>query len=566
MSEKLRKYLAYYQRVLKDEPENLEARLRLAAIFRQMGRDSHAVAEYVTASKLLAAEGLPLEAIAACKAVLELEPNHSEVQFFLARLFAQVPDATGESLRVARPLDPMVARQTPARAMPSSAITSKGGAPLDDQTPITLDKLKPGEATKRRVVPDGDIDEVEPETLDSLAAEETSPLDLDADNDDSTTSPLPREDLHVLDEYSDVDEGELLDTTTRPVRPLDPNKIKVLLEGDDVEEFEVNVFDMESLELSDSDVEFEFLENFEGEVGEFTASEISESIPAVFRVNRESLPKIPLLSELPAEAFAGLLPLMDLQKVPAGQVILSPGHDSRTLYIIVRGEIVVTREFDDATVELARMQEGEFFGEFRLLTGRSGAASVLALSDCELLAIHENVVTELGDRHPEVWDALWDFYYQRMLNNLLAGSAIFRPLGAEGREAIARKFELQEVVADEAFIHEGDACRHLHLIVNGEVVVERQIGSERKELLTLREGEFFGLASCLNDEPYLADVRAVRDTTILRLPSEDFRELADSNEEVDSAVQLAIMSRRELNSAFVSGVTAYAEYGVAKVE
>ena len=102
-SEKLRKYLAYYQRVLKAEPENIEARLRLAAIFREMGKEAHAVEEYVAASKLLAKEGLPLEAIAACKAVLELEPNHTEIQYFLARLFAQVPDAMGNSARVARP-------------------------------------------------------------------------------------------------------------------------------------------------------------------------------------------------------------------------------------------------------------------------------------------------------------------------------------------------------------------------------------------------------------------------------------------------------------------------------
>ncbi len=103
-SQNLKKYLAYYQKTIRDEPENIEARLRLASLFKEIGQRSHAIEEYVTASKLLASQGLPLEAIAACKAVLELDPNHTEIKFFLARLFAQAPEVSGEAARVARPV------------------------------------------------------------------------------------------------------------------------------------------------------------------------------------------------------------------------------------------------------------------------------------------------------------------------------------------------------------------------------------------------------------------------------------------------------------------------------
>src|SRR5699024_10299910 len=49
-------------------------------------------------------QGLALEAIAACKAILELDPKHTETQLFLARMYARVPDAGGASARIARPL------------------------------------------------------------------------------------------------------------------------------------------------------------------------------------------------------------------------------------------------------------------------------------------------------------------------------------------------------------------------------------------------------------------------------------------------------------------------------
>jgi hypothetical protein len=50
------------------------------------------------------------------------------------------------------------------------------------------------------------------------------------------------------------------------------------------------------------------------------------------------------------------------------------------------------------------------------------------------------------------------------------------------------------------------------------------------------------------------------------LPSDEFRRVTDRQPEVAKAVERAIMSRRELNDAFMSGITAYAELGVAKFD
>ena len=574
MSQKLRKYLAYYQKVLSADPENIEARLRLAAIFRELGRTEHAVAEYVTASKLLAKEGLPLEAIAACKAVLELSPDHSEIQYFLARLFAQVPDAMSRSSRIAKPVNKMVLRQTPAPANP------------DVLEPIELSDPIEGPSSAWQHEKPTKTGWVE----DTLASDPTTPfvdddddegtVDLDPDDDD--TSPL---DSDLIPKFDDItremeplnpDEltppqqptPQLLVRSTRPVKPLTRPPDDPLKRGPTFETFEVNVFDMESLGLGDesSEIDVSFLDAFEGEVGEFAADEVSETYPAIFRVNRDDLPEIPLLSKLPAHVFMRLLGVIDVQRIPTGTTILQPDHSSRTLFIIVRGAARVTRLVAGEQVELAKMGEGEFFGEFMLLTGRTGSATVRATTDCELLAIHESVIHDIADEYPVLWDELWDFYYARMLNNLLASSDIFRPLDPDTRRELAQRFEMQEVVTDQIFLREGDACRDLYLVLSGEVTAERRTSGGVQKLATIREGEFFGVASSLNDDPYLADVRAERDTMLLTLPSEEFRQITESNAEVLKAVELAIMSRRAMNPTFTSGITEYAAHGVAKFD
>lgn len=568
MSEKLRKYLAYYQKVLSSEPDNIEARLRLAAIFRELGRTEHAVAEYVTASKLLAKEGLPLEAIAACKAVLELEPNHSEIQYFLARLFAQVPDAMSRTSRVAKPLDSMVLRQTPAAnpAVPE---------------PIELTDPKEG--------PNAEWKQSH-ERYEGLSSDPTTPFSDDSEaGADDDTSPLNSDLIpdELLDNYDpevtremdpvnpdeltppELPTPELLQRSTRPVKPLrrpdEGARRGPLFET--FETFEVNVFDMESLGLDESsEIDISFLDAFDGEVGEFAADEVSETYPAVYRVSRDDLPEIPLLSRLPAHVFMRLLGVIDVQRVPVGTKILEPNHSSRTLFIVVRGVARVTRNVDGEEVELATMREGEFFGEFVLLTGRTGSATVRAQTDCELLAIHEAVVNDIADEYPVIWDVLWDFYYARMLNNLLASSDIFRPLDVETRRELAKEFAMQEVVADQIFLREGDPCHHLYLVLSGEVSAERRISGGIQQLATMREGEFFGVASSLNDDPYLADLRAERDTMLLTLPSTEFRRVTNANPGVLKAVELVISSRRALNPMFTSGITDYAAHGVAKFD
>jgi hypothetical protein len=148
-SKKLRKYLVFYQKTLREQPDNIEARLRLAAVYRDMGREANAIEEFGTASRLLARQGLALEAIAACKAILELDPRHTETQLFLARLYARVPDPNEQSARIARPLQQLPGaarsqtRREPLRRRESSQNFSQNVRQIPAQ-PLDLGAPKQG--------------------------------------------------------------------------------------------------------------------------------------------------------------------------------------------------------------------------------------------------------------------------------------------------------------------------------------------------------------------------------------------------------------------------------------
>ncbi len=68
---------------------------------------------------------------------------------------------------------------------------------------------------------------------------------------------------------------------------------------------------------------------------------------------------------------------------PAGEFIVRQGQIGNGLYIIVSGSARVIR----GSAEIARLGEGEFFGELSVIDQRPRMASVEAAEDCRLLAV-----------------------------------------------------------------------------------------------------------------------------------------------------------------------------------
>lgn len=572
-SEKLRKYLAYYQKVLRDDPENIEARLRLAAIFREMGRKNHAVEEYSTASKLLARDGLPLEAIAACKAVLELDPTHTESQFFLARLYAHVP---ASAARIAQPVaGPLVAQQA-TTAVPRSTQDFEDDA-LDSVVSM-IDLVQPKSSVTKTVDVletvwnrqhdhteagheareglDEATDSMDFETQDITGRIEGEDLTvelarIERDPDLYKTVDLQPDD--ILAEYDMVRERQ--DTLQIPRRVTQ----SIIAANEPTETISLGVFDMDSLELGDEDFDLPDLDDIE-----ISDSDISErpAEPSVVNVSRHGLPEIPLFSRLSQAAFMNIVNAIEFRRFKPRDVILAPDDSSRSLFVIVHGLTRVWRSVDGHEIDLAHMGPGEFFGEFRLLTGRDGMATVSAQTHVEVFELSESEIANIAESTPEIWDVLWDFYYKRMLNNLLASHTLFRALDEEQRTALAGAFMQIEVLQNEYLLRTGDVCKNLYLLMNGEIVVEHDLGGITETLAEMREGEFFGVASTLGESPYPADVRAVRDTIVFALPSEYFRRIVDDHIEVAREVQIEMRKRRALNNQFTSGVITYAELGI----
>jgi CRP-like cAMP-binding protein len=240
----------------------------------------------------------------------------------------------------------------------------------------------------------------------------------------------------------------------------------------------------------------------------------------------DRLPPIPLFSELRAEAFRALLPALVLRRVAAGEVILAEGEPGQSFFVIARGEVSVARALaQGGETVLATLHEGAIFGEMALVSAAPRSATVRAVADTDLLEFDRAALSALSRDVATLAAALDKFTRERLLNNLLQTSPLFRPLDRTQRMDLVRRFTAHDVMAGVQIVAEGQPGRGLFVLLAGEVDVSKVDGDSKVLLATLKPGDVFGELSLLNDEPASATVTAARQSTVLFLAKDIFARL-----------------------------------------
>ncbi|MGV3624428.1 MAG: cyclic nucleotide-binding domain-containing protein [Archangium sp.] len=273
-----------------------------------------------------------------------------------------------------------------------------------------------------------------------------------------------------------------------------------------------------------------------------TGEEIME---APEEIRPGALPKIPLFSDLPEDAFIALFEKCPLLRFEEGQLVFEQGDKADAFYVICGGAVRVFRMEGENRRDLATLEEGSFFGEMALLSEAPRSASVEAAGeDVQVLSISAEILTELSAAHPSVSTALKKFCRQRMLSNLMNSAALFAPFNRNDRRDLVQKFRARDVKRGDVLVKQGQASDGLYVVLSGEVEIE----AAGAKIATLKEGQLFGEMSLLTRSPASATVRATRHTSLLRLPKQDFDSLILSHPQVLEHVAELIDERQKADA------------------
>lgn len=114
------------------------------------------------------------------------------------------------------------------------------------------------------------------------------------------------------------------------------------------------------------------------------------------------LEKVSLFVRVPQDYLTQLEKLSTMRRYAKNTVLVTEGDESTHLYVIHKGtaSAYLTNE-DGRQVNLNYMHDGEYFGELSLLDGKPRSASVMTITDCEILLLPRAAVLELMQKHPE---------------------------------------------------------------------------------------------------------------------------------------------------------------------
>jgi tetratricopeptide (TPR) repeat protein len=128
------------------------------------------------------------------------------------------------------------------------------------------------------------------------------------------------------------------------------------------------------------------------------------------------VPASPFFEVLQEDERAALVKEMELEEHQEGDVIISEGETGSSMYIIARGEVkVYTRGSGKSggSVYLAKLGEGDFFGEVSVLTGKPRTATITASQVTTLLRLDKEKLDNALAKYPGIRKVLDDFYKKR---------------------------------------------------------------------------------------------------------------------------------------------------------
>lgn len=422
--------LKTYLSILEKSPNNLNIRLKLGELYTKLGDTQAAIQEYTTAAVQYADEGYLVKAIAVNKIIVRLDPSRKEALDRLSDLYFQRGVAA----------DPLVEQYRESLKQPAETAG-------EIEIP-TIDKT---EETTHPYIPDTQAFRHKDQGPDLSPYWSQAPLFAN----------LSEENRQWLQKHSNLHTfaaGERIIEET-----CEPETLFVLLKGTakiytkDKENQETLLDHLKPGSFFGGMSLFEPVRQTHPAGGECTFSVVTESeclfletakpmLATLVKKDPEfsdallmeyykrktsdiTLARVPLFSHLdPIERrkIAEHLTPLNIRK---GATIITEGEIGDSMYIIKSGQVGVYTTLmeddgisviktDQERLHLATLQEGDFFGEQALITHEPRSATIIALTDVQLLKFTKQDLSVVVKHHPRVGALLKKYHQQRISDTL----------------------------------------------------------------------------------------------------------------------------------------------------
>ncbi len=417
--------LKNYQQILEQDPNNLNVRLKLAELYAKFGDKKTAIQEYTTAAVQYADDGYLVKAIAVNKIIVRLEPSREEALERLSNLYFQRGIVA----------DPLVQSYREAQQKTQAEIEEISGNELIREEEERIE-LTAGQEQDVRL--QSYFDQIP--LLTTLSDENQQWLrkhsqihTFKADDYIISQESDEQQSLFILLNgeaklYTKDKEGHdtLLDTITAG-RFFGCLTLFAPMRQDLAASSESNlsvIAECESLVLEIPKPILASLIKREPELSESLLMEYYKR-----KTSDAALARVPLFSHLDPVERRKIAEHLVPVHIRKGVTIITEGEIGEEMYVIKSGQVgvyttlmeeqgVSVIKTDQERLHLATLQEGDFFGEQALITHEPRSATIVALSDVQLLKFTKDALSTVVKDHPRVGTLLKKYHQQRISDTL----------------------------------------------------------------------------------------------------------------------------------------------------
>ncbi|MDX2087371.1 MAG: cyclic nucleotide-binding domain-containing protein [Kofleriaceae bacterium] len=497
---KHKKALAAYLELERLEARDAQWAKRAGETYRRLGNMKNAIEAFERSVDRYAQNGFLVQAIAVCKIILQMDPQHAGTLGRLARMNEQVGQGPTRAQGYADN-NPALQGDPRVVALRQGTTGAHAAIPGTRPPPFAPQQLEPIRERKKLTTPPP----IAPLFEIATARTKSKPINLPpgaaleeitlAQQVETAINSSPG--VHVIpiddEPYLELADEVPHEGTSTPA---------IEIELADPVEIEPEVHDVDELELEDLE-------------------EIPLAEPRVIgQVAQRALAATPLFAGLPKAALEALVANLTLVTLEEGTVLFQEGDVGDALYVIVEGEVSVQAE-GPPRVEMARLGPGAFLGEVALMTDQPRSATVSATVPSELLRIDRHTLSAVLADHGDVLRAVLRFVRDRLVDRWMRTSPLFRPFTEGQRRELASRFRFLEIEPHTKLLSAGQRPDGLYIVLAGHYLVQRGGANVGQ----LGPGDLIGETALLSGSALKSDVIADGKSLALCLPAAEFREM-----------------------------------------
>ncbi len=253
--------------------------------------------------------------------------------------------------------------------------------------------------------------------------------------------------------------------------------------------------------------------------------------------------RVPVFAELNALMLRDTLLESEVHSLSDGDIIFRRNDYTNSLYVVVEGAVRI--HFDDEEPPKASvvLEQGAFFGEMGLISGRRRSATVSAVGDAVLLEVPRRRMITLRASVTSVRESMDREAVARAIQAHLAPG-----LDRESIDDIAASATIHNWPKGKVLFREGEEGDSLHLIRRGSVLVRKDIGGRDVVLNYVAAGNYVGEMALVSGDPRSATVAAAADCETIRIERDDFERLMQRHPDLRTEIEGVRTARAEITA------------------